>query len=117
MMNHCKQRISLLQEAIPQLSVQASYEMQQTGVLILDVRTEAEYAQQHISQAQYLGRDYLEMRIETIVPDYQQPIILACGGGTRSLFAAESLRQLGYENVYNMAGGFRDWVGSELPTS
>ena len=116
-MNHCQQRISLLQEAIPQLSVQEAYKQQQEGALILDVRTEAEYQHQHISQAQYLGRDYLEMRIEAMIPDYQQPIILACGGGTRSLFAAESLRQLGYENVYNMAGGFRDWVGSELPTS
>ena len=116
-MNHCKQRISLLQETIPQLSVQQAYEQQQKGALILDVRTEAEYQNQHISQARYIGRDYLEMRIEEMLPNYQQAIIVACGGGTRSLFAAESLRQLGYENVYNMAGGFRDWVNTELPTS
>lgn len=116
-MSHCKQRIAHLQEVIPQLSVQQAYAEQQAGARILDVRTKEEYNNQHINQAQYIGRDYLEMQIEEIIPDYQQAIIVACGGGIRSLFAAESLRQLGYANVFNMAGGVQAWIRTKLPTS
>lgn len=116
-MIHCKQRIASLQAAIPQISVQHAYEKQQDGALIIDVRTEAEYHDKHIANATYVGRDYLEMRIENLIPDYKHVIVVTCGGGTRSLFAAESLRQLGYQNVYNMTGGFRAWEQEDLPTT
>ena len=36
-------------------------------------------------------------------------VVVYCGSGTRSAFAAKTLQELGYENVVNLAGGFADW--------
>jgi molybdopterin/thiamine biosynthesis adenylyltransferase len=38
-----------------------------------------------------------------------------CGGGTRSMFASESLRLLGYADVRSVAGGFNRWKNENLP--
>jgi sulfur-carrier protein adenylyltransferase/sulfurtransferase len=42
-------------------------------------------------------------------------VILYCGGGTRSAFAARTLAELGYERVSSLAGGFTDWKRNGLP--
>ena len=55
------------------------------------------------------------LRIEEKVPDHKTPVILQCASGTRSLLAARTLRELGYENVYNLTGGFNAWKDRGLP--
>ncbi len=62
-----------------------------------------------------LGRGYLELRIEDAVDDPGRTILVMCAGGTRSLFAAESLRQMGYEDVRSVGGGFNRWKNNGLP--
>ena len=54
--------------------------------------------------------------IEVKVPDIDKEIILYCGGGFRSVLAAENLQKMGYTNVHSMDGGFRAWKeeGKEL---
>jgi molybdopterin/thiamine biosynthesis adenylyltransferase len=42
-------------------------------------------------------------------------VILYCAGGVRSLFAAQTLEQLGYTNVASMSGGFQAWKSAGLP--
>lgn len=114
-MQNCEQRINELKQYISEIDPKTSYTMQQDGALIIDVRTVAEYEQAHIKDAIYLGRDFLEFRIAEIAPDSETKLIIACGGGIRSLFAAESLISLGYNQVYNMQGGFKAWQRDELP--
>ena len=41
-------------------------------------------------------------------------MILYCAGGVRSLFAAQTLAEMGYTNVASMSGGFQAWKGSGL---
>src|SRR5713101_6896435 len=53
--------------------------------------------------------------IEEKVPDHKTPIILQCASGTRSLLAARALREMGYENLYNLTGGFNAWKDRGLP--
>lgn len=55
------------------------------------------------------------MRIEEELSDYDRPVVVFCAGGTRSLFAAESLARLGYRQVSSMVGGFTRWKNEELP--
>src|SRR6478672_11107313 len=55
------------------------------------------------------------MRIEDAVRDHSTPLVVYCAGGVRSLFAAESLQQLGYTDVTSMAGGFNGWKSVGLP--
>jgi sulfur-carrier protein adenylyltransferase/sulfurtransferase len=89
--------------------------LEQPGTVILDVREGDEWRQGHIPQALGLPRGFLELRIEEKVPDHKTPIIVQCASGTRSLLAARTLRELGYENVYNLSGGFNAWKNRGLP--
>ena len=55
-------------------------------------------------------RGYLESRIEGVVPDRSQRVILYCASGNRSALAARTLSEdLGYENVESMTGGITLW--------
>ena len=46
-----------------------------------------------------IPRGFLELRVEEKVPDHKTPVILQCASGTRSLLAARTLHELGYENL------------------
>lgn len=85
------------------------------GFLLLDVREKEEYREGHLSGAVSIPRGFLEIQVEQKVPDKQTPIIAYCAGGTRSLLAAKNLRELGYENVISMTGGYNAWKGAGLP--
>ena len=115
-MNTCQKRLKELEKIIKCISAQEADQLLQNGAKIIDVRTPEEYNTSHITDSIYLGRDYLEFKIEEIIPDKSQKIIITCGGGFRSLFAAESLIKLGYTSIYNLTGGFRGWCESNLPT-
>ncbi|BBG65502.1 rhodanese-related sulfurtransferase [Hydrogenimonas sp.] len=46
----------------------------------------------------------------------QKPVIVICRSGERSVYAADKLAKNGFENVYNVEGGFLyDWKTSGLP--
>ena len=60
----------------------------------------------------YLGKGIIERDIETTVPDKSTELILYCGGGYRSALAADALEQIGYTNVFSMAGGWKAWRDS-----
>ena len=89
--------------------------MEKPGTVLLDVREPDEWRQGHISNAIGISRGFLELRVEEKVPDHKTPIIVQCASGTRSLLAARSLRELGYDNVYNLTGGFNAWKDRGLP--
>lgn len=83
--------------------------------VLLDVREESEWAKGHLPSAQYLGRGILERDIETRYPELNTPLVLYCGGGFRSVLAADNLQQMGYRDVISMDGGYRGWVRQITP--
>jgi molybdopterin/thiamine biosynthesis adenylyltransferase/rhodanese-related sulfurtransferase len=89
--------------------------LEKPGTVLLDVREGDEWRQGHIPQAVGIPRGFLELRVEEKVPDHKTPIILQCASGTRSLLAARALREMGYENLYNLTGGFNAWKDRGLP--
>ncbi len=84
-------------------------------VAILDVREKDEFSQGHLPGTIFIPRGFLEQRIEEKIPDRTQPIVVYCAGGTRSAFAAKTLREMGYDAVASMAGGFGAWKDKGLP--
>jgi sulfur-carrier protein adenylyltransferase/sulfurtransferase len=92
-----------------------SLRMREQGALLIDVREQDEVDQGTIPGAIHIPRGFLEMRIEEAVRDHSEPVVVYCAGGVRSLFGAESLMQLGYDNVASMAGGFNGWKSAGLP--
>jgi molybdopterin/thiamine biosynthesis adenylyltransferase/rhodanese-related sulfurtransferase len=79
------------------------------GAVFLDVREADEYVQGAIPGAVHIPRGNLELQVEGRIPDKSQEIVVYCAGGIRSAFAAKALRELGYERVASLAGGFNLW--------
>ena len=73
------------------------------------MREREEYREGHLEGAISLPRGFLEMRVEETVADKSKPIIAYCAGGVRSLIAARTLKEMGYENVVSMSGGYTAW--------
>lgn len=85
-------------------------------VRLIDVREDNEWQAGHAADAEHLGKGIIERDIETKVPDKSSELILYCGGGYRSALVADVLQQMGYTNVYSMAGGWKAWKESGAPT-
>ncbi|HSX21676.1 MAG TPA: molybdopterin-synthase adenylyltransferase MoeB [Gaiellaceae bacterium] len=84
--------------------------------LLVDIRELDEWTEGRIPGAIHITRGFLEARIEQAAPDKTQRIVLYCAAGNRSVFAAKTLEDLGYENVASLAGGYTDWKRNGLPT-
>lgn len=82
---------------------------------LIDIRDKEEFDQVRIDKSIHISRGFLEFKINSIVPDPKANIVLYCGGGGRSAFAAESLERMGYSNVSSMAGGIKQWYESGKP--
>ena len=83
--------------------------------LFLDVREQDEWDQGIIPGALHIPRGSLESRVESRV-DRDRAIVVYCSVGHRSAFAANTLEELGYDNVVNLAGGFTEWKRNGFPT-
>src|SRR3989442_8856476 len=77
--------------------------------VLLDVREKDEWREGHLDGAVSLPRGFLEIKVENTVPDKNTPIVAYCAGGVRSLLAAKIMREMGYQNVSSMAGGYAAW--------
>jgi len=89
--------------------------MNKEDALVLDVRTQEEYQQGHISGATNIPAGLVDARISDIQDRKSTPVILVCQSGNRSMQAARSLKKHGFEDIYNMSGGMAGWQQANLP--
>jgi sulfur-carrier protein adenylyltransferase/sulfurtransferase len=78
-------------------------------LVFLDVRERNEWNLGHLPDAVHIARGSLEKSIEAIIPR-DKHIIIYCQSGNRSAFAAETLQEMGYEDVASMSEGINGWV-------
>ena len=96
--------------------------------ILIDVREPDEYASGHVDRSVNYPRGVLEMKIHqhpavaaqcdinaALTALAEQPLYLMCRSGARSALAALSLHQMGFRQVYSVAGGFQAWLDSGLP--
>ena len=76
--------------------------------VIIDARTEDEFAEGHIENAILIPEYEISTRAEKELPDKEQLILVYCRSGRRSKIASEELVKLGYTNVKEF-GGIIDW--------
>jgi len=96
-------------------STQARQLIESGEPLVVDVREQSEWDEGHIPGAVHVPRGHLESRIDRAAPDPTRPIVVYCSAGNRSVFAAKTLGELGYEDVASLAGGFTDWKRNGFP--
>jgi sulfur-carrier protein adenylyltransferase/sulfurtransferase len=93
----------------------ATAETQLDDAVFLDVRELDEYEQGMIPGAVFIPRGHLESTVENRLTDKSVPVVIYCASGVRSVFAAETLEQLGYADVTSMSGGFNRWKNEDRP--
>ena len=87
------------------------------AALLIDVREDHEWAAAHAAGAEHLGKGIIERDIEQRAPEKNTELILYCGGGYRSALAADVLQNMGYTNVFSLAGGWKAWREADAPIS
>ena len=110
-----EQHLEALRQRIAEVPPAEARALQQQGAQLIDIRESEEIVQGSPEGAAQLTRGYLELRIADLAPDAEQPLLLLCGGGSRSLLAADDLTRLGYADVRSVAGGFNRWKQDSLP--
>ena len=87
---------------------EAQQKMQDTGVLVLDVREPMEYDRGHIVGAENLPLSVLENGVPKAMTDKNRTLLIYCRSGRRSKIAADIFVKAGFTSVYDF-GGINDW--------
>ena len=96
---------------------------QDSETLLLDIREECEFMSYHIEHSMLIPRGILETACEydyedsvpELVEARDRDIIVICRSGNRSLLAAHTMQEMGYNKVTSMKTGLRGWNDYELP--
>jgi rhodanese-related sulfurtransferase len=78
-------------------------------VTLLDVRDLHEVNAAKIPGTLHISRGNLETKVEAQIPR-DAHLVIYCATGNRSVFAADLLQEMGYQNVASMSGGIRAWI-------
>ncbi len=87
-----------------------------TNITLLDVRTEEEYKEAHLTNSiniDIYDQSFID-KVQNTIPK-TSPIAIYCRSGRRSLHAAQLLKEEGYQ-VYNLKGGILDWQAKGYKT-
>ncbi|MCZ6860470.1 MAG: rhodanese-like domain-containing protein [Alphaproteobacteria bacterium] len=112
-----KELMARANQAVPKIShAEAIQKAQDENVLFLDVRDALEVQQSgKIKGAVHVPRGMLEFRADPDSPahdaalDNARCVIVYCGSGGRAALAGLTLKDMGFDAVYNL-GGFKDWA-------
>ena len=98
------------------ITPEEALEMMSEDVIILDVRTRAEFESEHIKNAILLPHDEINDRAESVLNDKTRTILVYCRAGSRSAAAARELIGIGYTSVYDF-GRIGQWPGEIVITN
>ena len=114
----------ILQQAndvVPKISPNDAKVMQDEGALIIDIRELEEVnLSGKVEKAFHIPRGLLEFQTKLVNPNGlenfipENTIILYCASGGRAALAGKSLKDMGFDKVYNL-GGLKDWADADLP--
>ena len=106
-----------LQRKTERITAQALANMIEAGQkpVIVDIRSEKEYAAGHIENSINLPLGHLDENLDGLPKNV--PLIVHCEGGYRSAIAAGILMNHGFNNAMDLVGGYKVWAASQLPVS
>jgi len=96
-----------------EISAAQAYEKFQQGAFILDVRSQEEWDQVHISKSTLIPLDQLPSRLDEVPKD--QDVVVICRSGVRSKEGMTILRNAGYTRAVCMTGGLIAWKAAGYP--
>jgi len=128
MLKSAQQLVAEARSQIREISVQQlSAQLADHQSILIDVREPDEFQQGRVDRAVNYPRGVLEMKIhqhpavaahcepqQALAELAARPVYLMCRSGARSALAALSLQQMGFSQVYSVAGGFQAWLDASL---
>ena len=96
-------------------STEFSKKVTESGVITLDVRTPGEFMAGHIQGAINIDVEGTEFQTEIAKLDKTQTYAVYCQSGRRSSIAVETMQSAGFNKLFNLANGIRDWRAQNLP--
>src|SRR5918995_1259281 len=110
-MSNFRELLAKAKEGLPEQSPEEVHARLEAGdrFELLDVREPDETNNGIVPGAHPLSRAHFESRVEDVLPDKDAEVVVYCASGVRSAFAAKTLKDLGYDKVSSMAGGFVRW--------
>jgi len=84
-------------------------------LVVLDVRTAAEFAAGHVPGARNVSHDLLASRIDELAAVRDKQVVLYCRSGRRTLLAEDILRKAGFRNLAHLEGDYLAWEAEKQP--
>ena len=85
------------------------------SVIVIDVRTPAEFAEGHIARAEVVDVSAVDFGARIAQFDRSRSYLVYCHSGRRSSQATAMMAELGFANVYNLDGGITAWQSAGAP--
>jgi rhodanese-related sulfurtransferase len=113
-----KELVEAANAVVPRISPDEARQKMEGGALVVDVRDAHEVEKSgKVAGAVHVPRGMLEFRADPDSPYYEKsftkdkPVIVYCAAGGRAALSGQALKEMGYDEVYNL-GGFGDWADS-----
>ena len=113
-----KDLVAAANAVVPRISVDDAKRKIEAGAVVVDVRDAAEVEKSgKVAGALHIPRGMVEFRADPDTPYYDEnfakdkAVILYCASGGRAALSGQALKEMGYDDVYNL-GGFNDWAES-----
>lgn len=99
-------------------------EIENGNITLIDIRESEELKDRgKIPSSVHSPRGMLEFYADASLPYHKQEfnkdnrIILYCASGGRSALATATLKQMGYNNIAHLDGGFKAWKEAGMPVT
>ena len=103
-----------MSDELPEIAVDEAIERAAAGTVLIDVREQDEWDAGHSPDARLVPLSELQARVDEIPTD--QPVLIVCHSGGRSLRATAFLRAEGVDAI-NVVGGMSAWAQAGGPLS
>jgi phage shock protein E len=100
---------------ITQTELLSKLDRKDPEVIVLDVRTAAEFAAGHVPGARNVSHDELPARLDELAALRDKPVVLYCRSGRRTQIAEETLRKAGFTKLLHLEGDWLAWEAAKRP--
>ena len=84
-------------------------------LVVLDVRTPAEFAAGHVPGARNISHDFLQSSIESLYPMRDKLVVVYCRSGRRTQLAVDVLQKSGFKRLAHLEGDYLAWEAQQRP--
>ena len=100
---------------ISQADLLARLAAKDPDLVVLDVRTAAEFAAGHVPGARNVSHDELAGKLAELAPLKSKQVVLYCRSGRRTALAEQSLRGAGFTKLLHLEGDWLAWEAEHQP--